>query len=100
MLTFWYTDNIIHTALGGLGYYVISGNNDDVAVVTGAVCGVTTSSVNVNKRHGSVHTCCGAPTPQNNYRAVIHSYKAVTFCEACCVIMKLWDWPVAKQNAG
>ena len=42
-------NGLIWTALtctaGGLGYYVISGNNDDVAAVTGVVCGVTTGAL-------------------------------------------------------
>ena len=44
-------DGLIWTALtctaGGLGYYVINGhmNNDGVATVIGAVCGVTTGAL-------------------------------------------------------
>ena len=44
-------DGLIWTTLtctaGGLGYYVINGhmNNDGVAAVTGAVCGVTTGAL-------------------------------------------------------
>jgi len=36
---------VVTCTFGGLGYYVISSNNDNVAAVTGAVCGVTTGAL-------------------------------------------------------